>query len=75
MAISDFVKGVVSDVLNDMLKKATGPTKRTRRKRRAATTPTERLRQIENLLKPAKKQTSRKKTVTARSKAKRKPLM
>lgn len=69
MAISDFVKGVVSDVLNDMLKKATGPTKR--RKRRAAT-PTERLRQIEKLLKPAKKQTSAKKTVTARSKAKRK---
>lgn len=70
MAISDFVKGVVSDVLNDMLKKATGTTKRIRRKRRAAT-PTERLRQIEKLLKPAKRQTSRKKTVTARSKARR----
>jgi hypothetical protein len=68
MAISDFVKGVVSDVLNDMLKKANGPTKR--RKRRAAT-PTERLRQIEKLLKPAKKQTSAKKTVRNRAKARR----
>jgi hypothetical protein len=70
MAFSDFVKGVVSDVLNDMLKKATGTTKRTRRKRRAAT-PTERLRQIEKLLKPAKKQTSAKKSVRNRSKTRR----
>lgn len=70
MSIGDFVKGVVSDVLNDMLKKATGTTKRRRRRRRAAT-PTERLRQIEKLLKPAKRQTSRKKTVRTRSKAKR----
>lgn len=69
MSIGDFVKGVVSDVLNDMLKKATGTTKRRRRRRTA--TPTERLRQIEKLLKPAKRQTSRKKTVRTRSKAKR----
>jgi len=69
MSIGDFVKGVVSDVLNDMLKKATGTTKR--RRRRRAATPTERLRQIEKLLKPAKRQTSRKKTVRTRSKAKR----
>lgn len=70
MSIGDFVKGVVNDVLQDMLKKATGTTKRRRRRRRAAT-PTERLRQIEKLLKPAKRQTSRKKTVRTRSKAKR----
>ncbi|MCO5163721.1 MAG: hypothetical protein M9939_21555 [Mesorhizobium sp.] len=70
MSIGDFVKGVVNDVLQDMLKKATGSTKRRRRRRRAAT-PTERLRQIEKLLKPAKRQTSRKKTVRTRSKAKR----
>jgi hypothetical protein len=69
MSIGDFVKGVVSDVLNDMLKKATGTTKR--RRRRRAATPTERLRQIEKLLKPAKRQTSRKKTVRTRAKAKR----
>ncbi|MFH1794261.1 MAG: hypothetical protein ABIK36_00990 [Pseudomonadota bacterium] len=69
MTIGDFVKGVVSDVLNDMLKKAT-TTKRRRRRRRAAT-PTERLRQIEKLLKPAKRQTSAKRTVRKRSKARR----
>lgn len=70
MTIADFVKGVVNDVLQDMLKKATGTTKRRRRKRRAAT-PTERLRQIEKLLKPAKRQTSRKRTVRKRSAARR----
>lgn len=70
MTIGDFVKGVVNDVLQDMLKKATGTTKRRRRRRRAAT-PTERLRQIEKLLKPAKRQTSRKKTVRKRAKARR----
>lgn len=70
MSIGDFVKGVVSDVLQDMLKKTTGTTKRTRRKRRAAT-PTERLRQIEKLLKPAKRQTSAKKTVRKRSRTRR----
>ena len=69
MSIGDFVKGVVSDVLNDMLKKATGTTKR--RRRRRAATPTERLRQIEKLLKPAKRQTSRKRTVRKRSKVRR----
>ena len=69
VTIGDFVKGVVSDVLNDMLKKAT-TTKRRRRRRRAAT-PTERLRQIEKLLKPAKRQTSAKRTVRKRSKARR----
>lgn len=69
MSIGDFVKGVVNDVLQDMLKKATGTTKR--RRRRRAATPSERLRQIEKLLKPAKRQTSRKKTVRTRSKAKR----
>jgi hypothetical protein len=69
MSIGDFVKGVVNDVLQDMLKKATGTTKR--RRRRRAATPTERLRQIEKLLKPAKRQTSAKKTVRNRAKARR----
>ncbi len=67
-AVGDFVKAVVSDVLKDMLKKATG--KRARRRKRAAS-PTERLRQIEKLLRPAKRQTSRKRTVRARSKTRR----
>jgi len=68
MGIGDFVRGVVSDVLTDMLKKTTGTTRR--RKRRAAT-PAEKLRQIEKLLKPAKRQTSAKKTVRKRAKARR----
>ena len=67
-AVGDFVKGVVSDVLNDMLKKASG--KRARRRKRAIS-PTERLRRIERLLKPAKRQTSRKRTMRARSKTRR----
>jgi len=66
--VGDFVKGVVSDVLNDMLKKASG--KRARRRKRAIS-PTERLRRIERLLKPAKRQTSRKRTMRARSKTRR----
>ncbi len=67
-AVGDFVKAVVSDVLKDMLKKASS--KRARRRKRAAS-PTERLRQIEKLLRPAKRQTSRKRTVRARSKTRR----
>ena len=70
MSIGEFVKGVVNDVLQDLMKKATGRTKPRRRRRRAAT-PTERLRQIEKLLKPAKRQTSRKKTVRKRSAVRR----
>lgn len=71
MSIGDFVKGVVSDVLSDMLKKAT-TSKRRRRRKTAPSNQT--LRQIEKLLKPAKRQTSRKKTVRARSKARRASL-
>ena len=36
MTSGDFVKGVVSDVLNDLLKKTTGTTKRRRRRRDAS---------------------------------------
>ncbi len=68
MSIGDFVKGVVTDVLEDMLKKATTSK---RRRRRKTTTANQTLRQIEKLLKPAKQQTSRKKTVRARSKTRR----
>ena len=68
--VGDFVKGVVSDVLQDMLKKANGTGKRTRRRKKPLTA-TERLSRIEKLIKPAKKQTSRKKTVRARSKTRR----
>lgn len=67
--VTDIVKNIVSDVLNDMLKKTTGTRKRARR-RSGSLTATERLSRIERLLKPAKRQVSRKKTTRARSKAK-----
>jgi hypothetical protein len=66
--VSDLVKSVVHDVVQDMLKKATG--KRARRRKRTLTA-AERLNRIEKLLKPARKQTSRKRTVSSRSKARR----
>jgi hypothetical protein len=76
--IGDLVKSVVSDVLTDMLKKTTGTGKRTRRRKAKAATTTERLKQIEKLLRPttakatpAKKQTSRKRTVRTRAKVRR----
>ncbi|MET0575758.1 MAG: hypothetical protein ABWZ83_07830 [Mesorhizobium sp.] len=66
--VSDLVKSVVHDVVQDMLKKATG--KRARRRKRTLTA-AERLNRIEKLLKPARKQTSRKRTVSSRSRARR----
>ena len=66
--VSDLVKSVVHDVVQDMLEKATG--KRARRRKRTLTA-AERLNRIEKLLKPARKQTSRKRTVSSRSKARR----
>jgi hypothetical protein len=71
-AIGDFVKGVVTDVLQDMLRKASSSRRAKRRKRSTSSmTATERLRRLERLIKPAKRQTSRRKTVRSRSKAKR----
>jgi len=70
-AIGDFVKGVVNDVLQDMLRKASASKRAKRRKRTTTVTAAERLRRLERLVKPARKQTSRRKTVRARSKAKR----
>lgn len=68
--LTDFVKSVASDVLQDMLKKASGTSRRRKRRTRAPTA-AERLKKIEKLLKPAKRQTSRKRTVRTRSKVKR----
>ena len=68
--IADLVKDVVDGTLKEILRKTTGTRKRARRRKKPATA-TERLRQIEKLLKPARKQTSRKKTVRARSKPRR----
>jgi hypothetical protein len=70
-AIGDFVKGVVNDVIQDMLRKATASKRRRRRKRTTNLTVSERLRRLERRAKPARKKTSRRKTVRSRSKAKR----
>ncbi|WP_442865957.1 hypothetical protein [Aminobacter sp. HY435] len=70
--ISDLVQGVVDGALKDILRKTTGTSKRTRRRKRAATSSSSAtLRQIEKLLRPARKQTSRKRTVRSRSKVRR----
>ena len=64
--ITDLVKSVVDSALGEILKKTTG-----KRRRRRTSTATSTLQKIEKLIKPAKRQTSRKKTVRARSKTKR----
>lgn len=69
--IGDFVKGVVADVLQDMLRKASAGKRSRRRKRTSSMTASERLRRLERMIKPARRQTSRKKTVRSRSKPKR----
>lgn len=72
MSIGDFIKGVVTDVLEDMLRKTSASKRAKRRKRTSKLTVAERLRRLESKVsKPAKKQTSRRKTVKSRSKAKR----
>lgn len=68
-AVSDLVREVVEGALAEILKKTTGTRKRSRRRRRL--TASERLRRIEKLVKPARRQTSRKRTVRTRSKAHR----
>ncbi|MCA0279427.1 MAG: hypothetical protein LCH86_25820 [Proteobacteria bacterium] len=69
--ISDFVQGVVDSALKDILKKTSGTSKRARRRKRTASSSSSTLRQIEKLLRPARKQTSRKRTVRSRSKVRR----
>ncbi|MEP9389366.1 hypothetical protein [Mesorhizobium sp. KR9-304] len=70
-AIGDFIKGVVTDVLQDMARKASSSRRARRRKRTTKLTVAEQLRRLERLIKPAKRQTSRRKTVRSRSKTKR----
>jgi hypothetical protein len=69
--VGDLVEGVVETVLREILKKATGTGRRARRRRRTTLTASERLRRIERMLKPAKKQVSRKRTLRSRSKTRR----
>jgi hypothetical protein len=64
-SIGDFVKGVVVDVLQDLLKKPAG--KRAKRRKGTATTTAAKRGTAKST--PAKRQTSRKSTVKARSKA------
>lgn len=65
-SIGDFVKGVVVDVLQDLLKKPSGK----RAKRRKGTTTAAAAKRKTAKPMPAKSQTSRKSTVKARSKVK-----
>jgi hypothetical protein len=69
--VGDLVQGVVETALKEILRKATGTGRRARRRRRTTLTASERLRRIERMLKPAKKQVSRKRTVRSRSKTRR----
>ena len=70
-AVGDLVEGVVETALREILKKATGAGRRARRRKRTTLTASERLRRIERMLKPAKKQVSRKRTLRSRSKTRR----
>lgn len=65
--VNDLVKSVVDSALQEILKK-TGVRKR---RRRRTSTAARTIEQIEKLLRPAKRQTSRKRTVRARSKTRR----
>lgn len=67
--ISDIVQNVVDEALRQILRKPAA--KRTRRRRRTTLTAAERLRRLERLVQPAKRQVSRKRTTRARSKVKR----
>ena len=69
MTIGDFIKGVATDVLQDLLKKAAGTTKRRRRRQSPQQTIAKTIEDM--IFKPAKRQTSRKKTVRARSRTRR----
>ena len=69
--VGDLVQGVVETALREILKKATGTTGRRARRRKRTLTASERLRRVEKLIKPAKKQVSRRRTVRSRSKTRR----
>lgn len=68
--VGDIVGTIVDGALKEILRKTTGTRKRARRRKRTPSA-AERLRRIEKLLKPAKRQTSRRKTVRSRAKTRR----
>jgi hypothetical protein len=61
--VDDIVDSIVAGVASEWKRK----TGKRRRRRKRALTPTERLRRIEKLLKPARKKTSRRKSTRSRS--------
>jgi hypothetical protein len=67
--VGDLVESVVDSALKEILRKTTGIGRRARRRRRTTASGT--LRQIEKLLRPARKQVSRRKTTQSRSRAQR----
>jgi hypothetical protein len=72
--VGDLVQGMVESALREILRKAAGTGRRARRRTRSTTrtlTAAERLRRIEQMLKPAKRQVSRRRTMRSRSKAHR----
>jgi hypothetical protein len=70
-SIGDFFKGVAQDTLRDLLGKASRKLTRRRRRRARPKTATATIRAIEKLLRPAKRQVSRRATNAARSKVRR----
>ncbi len=72
--LGDFFKGVAADTLKDLLGKANRKLTRRRRRRARPKTATQTIRAIEKLLRPAKKQVSRRKTIVSRSKARRRVI-
>jgi hypothetical protein len=72
--VGDLVEGVVDSAFKEILRKMTGTGKRARRKRRT-TIASGTLREIEKLLKPARKQVSRRKTTLTRSQAQRRRVV
>jgi len=68
--LGELVQGVIDSVTREILKKPR-TTRRARRRSRPAGSKTVTLRDLERLLKPAKRQTSRKRTVRTRAKVKR----
>jgi hypothetical protein len=68
--LNDFIDGAVDSALREILKKTAGTGKRVPR-RRQTNAASRTLRQIEKLLKPARRQSSRKRTARSRSKTHR----
>lgn len=71
--IGDLVEGIVKSAVGEAMRRVTG--KRARRRRRRSLTASERLNRIEKLIRPARRKTSKKKTVATRSANQRKRVV